>query len=227
MARAALGRLQGRLHTGPVGLGRRRGRTEPALDRRALLRLGRRDPFGDAAAVPAPPARVRGLLRRVARERRRSRPGRRARSRRRPQPAPRRPETRSVADACRHRLRPPRLRSRPGRAARPLRPDHRGHSRLGVHEPGDRPLGRRRALPVRLRQRAALRQDADRGHGLGQADRDVWPASASASCAARARPRSPSSASAPGGCCQLLAVWSTMRAFDIHEGFPPPGSCCC
>ena len=30
-----------------------------------------------------------------------------------------------------------------------------------------------------------------------------------------------------GWTCQLFAVWSAMRAFDIHEGLPAAGLCCC
>ena len=51
VARAALGRLHGRLHRRRVEVGRRRGRAQPALGRRARGRVGHGDPLGDAAAA--------------------------------------------------------------------------------------------------------------------------------------------------------------------------------
>ena len=70
------GRLPGR----PVGMGRRRRRAQSALDRRAQLRVADRDQPGDAAASPALPARVLGLLRGPARERGAAGTDRRARA---------------------------------------------------------------------------------------------------------------------------------------------------
>ena len=66
-----------------LAVDRRGGRAQPALGGRARARLEHRDPPGDAAAAPALPARVRGVLRRPLRERRAARPRRRARARRR------------------------------------------------------------------------------------------------------------------------------------------------
>ena len=176
VARATLGRLQGRLHAGSVGVGGRSGRAQPALDRGALVRVGRGDPLGDAAAASRAsrsssrpsasgllanavlPGRV-GELARVAVLNRRLTAGGAARGRR--SSAPSSPTASST--------------SSPSLLLVLFVSDHGEHPRLGVHEPGDRALDRRRALPVRLRQRPALRHDADRGDGLGEARRHHGP----------------------------------------------------
>ena len=112
------------------GVGRRRGRVQPALDRRARVRLE----DGDPSAMPPPHPRFRLVFSAFcvgpARERRAAGPvGELARvARARPADAA---AAGALGDARRHGLRAPRLRPRPGAAARRLRRCSRRTSRTG------------------------------------------------------------------------------------------------
>ena len=124
------------------------------------------------------------------------------------------------ADARRHGLRAPRLRPRPGgdrSSSTSLL--HREDPGLGVDEPrsSSSSVGVALVHCSRSRARASTTASAARGarrrsgassrwrrHGLGVMR------------AGRPGRASRSSSSALGWICQLLAVWTAMRAFDIH-----------
>ena len=82
VARAEPQRDRQRVPAGQVGVGRRRDRPQPALGRRARARVDDGDPAGDAAAAPGRPARLLRVLGRAVRERGAAGTDRRARARR-------------------------------------------------------------------------------------------------------------------------------------------------
>ena len=94
---------------------------------------------------------------------------------------------------------------------------------LGVHEPRRRALDRHRPVPVCIRQRTPRGIRASKGSararrvdhdGAARARRDA----AAVRCGELAV-----LGQCVGWSCQLLAVWATMRAFDIHEALPAAG----
>ena len=130
-----------------------------------------------------------------------------------------------VGDARRHGLRAPRLRRRAGRAARALRRRHREHPDVGAQQPRRRDLRRHRAVRVRVHQRAppthevAAVEVASRARRLVAMARQGLGVMRSPLGAGGARSSSRSSA----GSVQLFAVWTAMRAFDIHAPLPAAG----
>ena len=179
------------------------------------------DPPGDAAAASERHARLLGVLGRAVRERRAAGPDRRARARRRARRARCRGARGLVGDARRHRLRAPRLRPRARWCCSSSTSSRRRTSRLGDHEPArsssasasrsSRSRSSSARAPARGVARRARRRAADRRDGPAGTRRDAH---------AGRRRRSPSSSSSLGWVCQLFAVWTAMRAFDIHAPLP-------
>ena len=212
------------VHGGRVGVGGGRGRLQPALGHRARLRLAGRDQVGDAAAASGLPRSSSPRSRSVC-------------SRTRCCPAGSASSPASPCSTGRSR------RSRPG-----LWPmlvgtvfAHRVFDlvpvliliiwvlfdgedpELGVHEPL-RSCSRSGWRCSCSRLRRARHHGQTRLDGMGSVRRIVT--------MARLRPRRHAQAHSgarrdlgqcAGWTCQIFAVWTAMKAFDIHEGLPAAG----